>query len=346
MGDNMNNMWFSYQEVLSYNALINIIIGSRGVGKTYGFKEYAIKHYKKSKKQFVYLRRYESDLKESVGNTEDVKFFEQVKKLFPNDSFNVKKSKKIIKLLMNNEVIGYALPLSASDSIKSVSFENVDLICYDEFQLKEGSNQHYLANEVEVLLDIIETIGRLRNDLKIFCLGNAITISSPIFNYFDLSLPYNSNIKTFKNGTILVCYAKNKDYEEAKKKTRFGELINNTRYGKYAIDNEFLTDSKAFIGKKSKNVRLYFILLIDGKEYGIWKDTTEEKLYISEDIDKNCPIKFALNDMEHNENYILTKSKTNPYIRNIYNYYKFGKLYFENQKIKNVFRDNVLRYMS
>ena len=169
-----NEIWFNYHKVLSYNALINVLIGERGVGKTFGFKEYAINHFKKTKKQFIYLRRYESDLKESVGNSEDMKFFEQIKKKFPNDKFNIKKSKKIIKLYLNDEVCGYALPLSASDSIKSVSFESVDLICYDEFQLKEGSNQHYLANEVETLLDVIETIGRLRDDLRVFLLGNAI----------------------------------------------------------------------------------------------------------------------------------------------------------------------------
>ncbi len=340
-----NDMWFSYQRVLSFNALINILIGERGVGKTYGFKEYAIKHFQKTGKQFVYLRRYESDLKESVGNNVDMKFFEQVKNIFPEAKFEIRKSKKIIKLLMNGLVCGYAIPLSASDSIKSVSFEEVDTICYDEFQLKEGSNQHYLANEVEVLLDIIETIGRLRNNIRVFLLGNAITISSPIFNYFDLSLPYNSDIKTFKDGLILVCYIRNDKYRQIKKETRFGKLINNTRYGKYAIDNEFLTDSKSFIGKKSKNVRLYFILTIEGKQYGIWRDYVDYTMYISEDIDPNCPVVIALSDLDHSSNTILVKSRSNPYIKNIITYYKVGKLYFESQKIKNVFRDNLLRYM-
>lgn len=340
-----NDMWFSYQKVLSYNALINIIIGERGVGKTFGFKEYGINHFKKTKKQFVYLRRYESDLKESVGNSEDMKFFEQVRKLYPNDKFNIKKSKKIIKLYINDEICGYAIPLSASDSIKSVSFEDVDTICYDEFQLKEGSNQHYLRNETEAILDIIETIGRLRNNVRVFLLGNAITITSPIFNYFDLTLPYNSDIKTFKDGLILVCYIKNQKYRETKKATRFGQLIDGTRYGKYAIDNEFLTDSKSFIGKKSKGVRYYFTLLINGKKYGIWRDFNEYKIYISEDVDPNCPIKLALNDEDHNDNTLLVKSKTNPYIKNVIEIYKIGRLYFESQKIKNTFRDNLLRYI-
>lgn len=341
-----NDMWFSYHKVLSYNAFINIIIGERGVGKTFGFKEYAINHYKKYKKQFVYIRRYESDLKESVGNNEDLKFFEQVKKLYLNDTFQIKKSKKIIKLLMNGEIIGYALPLSASDSLKSISFENVDTICYDEFQLKEGSNQHYLRNETEVILDIIETIGRLRDDLKVFLLGNAITISSPIFNYFNLSLPYNSEYKTFKDGLILVCYAKNTKYREIKKQTKLGKLTANTRYGKYAIDNEFLTDSKSFIAKKSKNVRFYFTLILDGVKYGVWRDTKDFIMYISLDIDPMCKVVFALDDIDHNENTFLIKSKSNPYIKNIFNYYKYGKLCFESQKIKNTFRDNMLRFMS
>lgn len=340
-----DDIFYSYQKVLSYNAFINILIGERGVGKTFGFKEYAINHYKKTKKQFVYIRRYESDLKESVGSSNDNKFFEQVKIKFPNDNFSLTKSKKIIKLKLNDEVIGYALPLSASDSLKSVSFENVDTICYDEFQLKEGSTQHYLKNETEAILDIIETIGRLRDNLKVFLLGNAISSTSPIMNYFNLSLPYNSDIKTFKDGLILVNYIKNIKYREKKKETKLGRLIDGTRYGRYAIDNEFLTESKSFIKKKDKEARYYFTLVVEGKEYGVWRDYKTYCMYISDNIDKTCRVVLALDEYDHNEERVLVKSRSNPYIKNIIEYYKAGKLCFESQKIKNIMQENVLRYI-
>ena len=55
-GINMNNdIWYSYHNVLSRNAILNFIIGERGVGKSYGIKKYVIKRFLKYNKQFIYL---------------------------------------------------------------------------------------------------------------------------------------------------------------------------------------------------------------------------------------------------------------------------------------------------
>lgn len=337
------NIFYNFDKILSYNAFLNIIIGERGVGKTYGSKKYVINRFLKKHKQFVYIRRYETDLIESVGNTEDNKFFEQIKNEFPDHTFAIRKSKKVRKLLIDNKVCGYALPLSSADSLKSSTYENVDTIIYDEFMLKEGSSQHYLRNEPELILDIIETVARLR-DIKIFLLGNAISSTAPIMSYFDLTLPYNSDVKLFKNGLILVNYIKNEPYREYKKQTKFGQLIEGTRYSKYAIDNEFLTDSKCFIRKKSES-KFYFIFTLNNKDYGVWRDK-EDYMYISDDIDPNCPLKFALNIEDHDESTIFLKIRNNPYFLNIVAHYRLAKLCFENQAIKNYVMESLAKYIN
>lgn len=339
----MNNIFYSYDKVLSYNAFLNILIGERGVGKTYGAKKYVINRFLKKNKQFVYIRRYETDLIESVGSSSDNKFFEQIKNEFPDHKFEIHKTKKVRKLIIDKKVCGYALPLSSADSLKSSTYENVDTIIYDEFMLKEGSTQHYLRNEPEVILDLIETVARLR-DVKIFLLGNAISSTAPIMSYFDLSLPYNSDIKLFKDGLILVNYIKNKAYREYKKQTNFGKLIEGTRYSKYAIDNEFLTDSKSFIKKKGES-KFYFIFTLNNRDYGVWRDK-DDIMYISEDIDPNCPLKFAINIDDHDETTLLLKSRTNPYFVSIINHYRCAMLCFENQAIKNYIMETLAKYIN
>lgn len=339
----MENIFYSYDKVLSYNAFLNILIGERGVGKTYGAKKYVINRFLKKNKQFVYIRRYETDLIESVGSTSDNKFFEQVQKEFPNHTFEIHKTKKIRKLIIDKKVCGYALPLSSADSLKSSTYENVDTIIYDEFMLKEGSTQHYLKNEPEVILDLIETVARLR-DVKIFLLGNAISSTAPIMSYFNLTLPYNADIKLFKDGLILVNYIKNEPYREFKKQTNFGKLIDGTRYSKYAIDNEFLTDSKSFIKKKGES-KFYFIFTLNNKEYGVWRDK-DDVMYISEDIDPNCPLRFAINIDDHDESTIFLKARNNPYFISIINHYRVAKLCFENQAIKNHVMETLAKYIN
>ena len=60
--------FYNYDKIRSYNALMNIIMTNRGFGKTYGFKDIAIKNFLKNGKQFMYVRRYKTDIsKEKIA---------------------------------------------------------------------------------------------------------------------------------------------------------------------------------------------------------------------------------------------------------------------------------------
>lgn len=334
---NQENFWYNLQRVLSYNALINIIIGERGVGKSFSTKKHCINRFLKKGEEFVYLRRYKTELKSSVPH-----FFDDIKEknIFPGVKFEVKNN----MFYIDGKISGYALPLSTANILKSTSFAKVKTIMFDEFIIDRGCYR-YLLNEIETFLDIIETIARLR-DIKVFMLGNAISITNPYFTYFNLSLPYNSDIALFKDNSILVNYIKNENYREVKKASRFGKLIEGTEYGKYAIDNEFLRDSKSFIKKKEKNCKFYFILIINGYYYGVWNDYKNGVMYISEDYDPNCPVKYALNTKDHTESSILIRVRNSPLIKSVIDHYRLARLCFENQRTKNMVMNELSRYLT
>ena len=333
----MKNFFYDLQRVLSFNALINFIIGERGVGKSFSCKKHVINRNIKKGEEFVYLRRYKTELKSSVPH-----FFDDIieKKIFPNAEFKVKGN----NFYIDGKLAGYSMPLSTANILKSTSFAKVKTIIFDEFIIDKGCYR-YLQNEVEQFLDIIETIGRLR-DIKVFMLGNAISITNPYFTYFNLSLPYNSDVALFKDNSILVNYIKNETYREVKRQSRFGKLIDGTSYGKYAIDNEFLRDSKAFIRKKEKWSKFYFILIINGNAYGVWNDYRNGMMYISEDYDPNCPVRYALNTKDHTESSILLRVRNSPLIKSVIDHYRLARLCFENQKTKNLVLQELSRYLT
>lgn len=333
----MDSFYYTLQRVLSFNALINFIIGERGVGKSFSSKKHVINRFIKKGEEFVYLRRYKTELKSSVP-----KFFDDIidKKVFPEATFKVKNN----NFYINDKIAGYALPLSTANILKSTSYSKVKTIIFDEFIIDKGC-YHYLQNEVEQFLDIIETVGRLR-DIKVFMLGNAISITNPYFTYFNLSLPYNSDIALFKDGSILVNYIKNDNYREIKKASRFGKLIEGTDYGRYAIDNEFLRDSKAFIKKKEKWSKFYFILILNNKPYGVWNDYKNGFMFISEDYDPNCPVRYALNTKDHSESSVLIRVRNSPLIKSVIDHYRLARLCFENQKIKNIVLQELSKYLT
>lgn len=328
-----SSLFYSYDKVLSYNAMLNFIIGERGVGKSYGSIKYVVNRFIKHNEEFVYLRRYKTELKTSVPH-----FFDAINgnNEFPNHKLTTSNN----TFYIDGKKFGYAMPLSTANILKSTSFDKVKTIIFDEFIIDKGT-YHYLQNEIVQLLDIIETIGRLRN-VRVLFLGNAISITNPYFTYFDLTLPYNSDIKTFKDGLILVNYIKNDKYREVKKQSRFGKLIEDTSYGKYAIDNEFLRDSKSFIKKKSPNAKFFFIIYLNGVSYGVWRDLNEDVYYISNQIDSLCPIRFTFNTDDHNFDTILASRRNNPWLKSIVEHYRVARLCFENQKIKN----NIMDYLN
>ena len=235
------------------------------------------------------------------------------------------------RLYINDELCGYAIALSKASIYKSVPFPNVDIIMFDEF-LIDNSTYHYLPDEPERLLDFIETVGRLRN-IKIFMLGNNTSMINPYFDYFNISLPYNTDIKTFKEGLILINYIRNEEYREVKRKSNFGKLIDGTKYGKYAIDNESLKDNNTFIKKKSPNSKFFFNLILNGHTYGVWMDYNSTDMYISKHFNSNHPVNITFNYQDHSEKTIMLKSKS-VFFQNLVSHYMNSCLYFETLQIK------------
>ena len=324
------NIYYNYDRIISYNALLNVLIGSRGVGKTYGATKLVIKDFLKKKRQFIYLRRYKTELSKSMK-----KFFTEIIKNeeFPNHTFEVHGN----TFLINEEVAGYGVTLSTAQQLKSSNFSDVYYIIFDEFLIESGQG-YYLKDEVLAFLGLLETVGRMR-DIKVFMLANAVTEVNPYFMFFDLALPYNNDIKLFKDGMILLQYLQNEAYIQAKKQTKFGRLVAGTEYEDYAIDNKFTDDNRVFIEKKTGQSKFSFSFIYKDIRLGVWIDYDNGKIYVSNDFIENGFV-FATTTADHSPNtllYSIAKKYNcwNSFIEN----YKLGNVYFESVKIKNICKD-------
>ena len=329
-------MYYDYSKILSYNAFINFLVGERGVGKTYGASKFVTKSFINKDEEFVYIRRYKTELSKSVPE-----FF---KPLINNNEFpNHELTSKGGKFLIDNKIAGYSMTLTTAQNLKSTNFPKVKNIIFDEFIIEEGQH-HYLKNEVENFLGLIETIARMR-DVRIFMLANAVTITNPYFLYFDITLPYNTDIKTYKDGVILLQYMYNPEYREAKANTKFGKLTAGTEYSKYANENNFRLDNKNFIEKKTGTSKCSFGIKYKDNLFGIWFDYSVGKIFVSNNI--NTTQIFACTLDDHTPNTMLlsaikdyTSWKT--FIKN----YKLGNVYYENIKIKNIVQELIRLYLT
>lgn len=328
--------WYDPDRTLSHNCLVNLVLGNRGCGKSYGWMMKVIKRFKKDGKQFIYLRRYTTEL-EKVQET----VFKAIIRdnVFPGDKIEYKGG----CFYINDLLFGYCFSLTTSNDWKSASFPEVWAIVYEECLIDDrGKNNGYLKDEPGRILDLAETVNRMRPDkdtIRIIMLGNTISTINPFTLGWNLRIPKNKTY-TQIDDLILLEIVLNPEYIEAKKKTKLGRLMMLTKYGEYAIEGKFMLDSPEFIEKKSGECQYFFSIRYDGATYGIWMSYTQGKIWVSEDVDPYCKMVYTLKQDDHSENTILIKSisKCNA-LKTFIDAYRDGAVRFENQKIKNIVAD-------
>ena len=301
--------------------MLNFIISGRGNGKTFDYKRMSLDNATET----MWVRRYENDLPEVQESFMTDLYREGY---YLENAISIKSN----VLVMNGTPKVRFIGLSTSNKKKSVSYANVDCIVFDEFiETKKGRN--YLQNEVEMLLDLIETVNRLRIDrpeVRVYLLANKVTFVNPYFTYFNIK-PFTGRFKKYKNGLIVVENYSNDEFVKLKKKSRFGQLIDGTKYGKYAIDNEAFRDTNDFIAKKPEDSKLLCNINIDNRMVGIWK--SGNNLYLSKDYN-DTTITFAPRDTLKEKQFVL-KSNEIPIIW-LKDLNSVGQVFYEDNIMKDI----------
>lgn len=323
-------MWYDVGRTLTYNCLFNFVIGNRSCGKSYGLKKHAIKQFLKKGHQFVYLRRYQSELDETAET-----YFDDV---LQNGEFpDIKMEYSGGVYTINGIVAGYAMALTKAKDYKSIAFPLVYLIIYEEFLIEDTQYSGYLKNEVKQFLGYYMSIDRYRGCV-VFFLANNVSMVNPYTLYFNLSMPYGSNF--VRKGDVLLQLVNDEGFIEERKQTRFGKLIAGTDFEQYAIENKPLLDNKTFVMKKTEKAQYMFTFKFKGEFFGVWVDYAAGKMFVSNNVDESCKIVYSLTVDDHEPNTLLLRQlhKSSVFKQFIENY-KLGNVYFESVKIKNVVYD-------
>lgn len=266
--------YFTLHEVLTRNAVINMIIGHRSAGKTYSYKDWAIRDFLKNGKQFIYLRRNRDEVaavKDTLFNDIVDKYNIDVRVEGKNYYLRSRPTPEMTAAEIKKEcpwqIFGYIMPLSLQQMYKSSSFPQVNKICLDEFII-ENHRQKYLENEVQDLLSFYYTVDRGRNDVRLILLSNSGFISNPYFQEYNVK--HSDLMKSpwcFRNNKkVLIYYYQNEDNSEEIRNSNLG-AISTDRYKSYAIDNEFADASDTYIIPKKPKGFQYYFCLTDGSRH-------------------------------------------------------------------------------
>lgn len=341
------SIYWNLRRTLTHNMLINIIVGNRGGGKSFGAKEYAIDNFIKNKQQFGYIRRYKEDLAEPMKQ-----FFNDIAYKYPDYEFKVDGKYFYIRLKPANDnekwtekdIAGYGFSLSTANNKKSISYPNITTLIFDEFLIDKG-NQRYIKNEPIALLNLYETVARPGTEhprVLLFMLANALTVTNPYFLYWDLKMPTkkdknNKWIWKHPKRPILVEDVRNEKFIERKKQTEFGKLIEGTSYADFSIENKFLLDDDTFIEHKTPKSRYWCTLIYLDNTLGVWIDSREGKMYVSKSIDPDYPLVYSITMKDHKPNTMFIKNKSRAgHFKIFIENYSLGNVRFESINIKNL----------
>lgn len=325
-------MWYDKSALLSHNKIMNMVLSNRGGGKTFNMTRWCIDDFIKKKAQAVWVRRYQTEVDEVIMNG---KFFDAVRSYYPKHELKIDGNIGYI----DGEAAIYFIALSTSRQLKSNNYPFVNKIIFDEFIIDKG-RVTYLKNEVEVFLDLYETVARTRDNVRAVLLANAVTIVNPYFLFFNVKV--NPNKRFTVDGQICVELFTDSEFVDAKKRSRFGQLISGTRYADYAIDNKWLLDNETFIEAKTPRAEFMLALKYNGTYYGFWLDYRENRIYVNRQYDPSSLCLYCLQKDDHEDNLLLIKSLSDSRLmRRIIYAFQQGLIRFEDMTVKNQFYEYI-----
>lgn len=256
----MNYVEFSeIKKMVEKNKLRYLILyGQRNNGKSFAVKKLCLLDFLKYGKKFIYLRRYDSDIKDKITNS-----------YFKDEKLNIRKLSHgkyekvisyrgkfyLIDSKENKIECGECLALNNHEHYKSLVFNNFHYLIFEEFI----TDRLYLYDECSKLDSIISSVFRNReNNACIFMIGNTLSRINPYVANWDLS-----DFKKQKQGTLQV-YHYNNDINIGCYYTPDNNQSNNFVVGKNVdniIKGEWLTNNYMNISDYESATTLYFFVL-------------------------------------------------------------------------------------
>lgn len=195
--------YYSLKNILQKNADYNIIFGERSNGKTYAALKLILQNFLNGLGQGAYIRRWREDLRGKRGETLfNALIVDGTIESLTNGEYNsvtLQSGKYYLCKVdgkdreLHSTPFCYSFALSEQEHEKSTSYPNVTSIVFDEFLTR----RYYLPDEFMLFMNLLSTIIRQRDGVKIFMLGNTVNKYCPYFSEFGLK-----QIPTMKQGTI------------------------------------------------------------------------------------------------------------------------------------------------
>lgn len=337
--------YYDWEKTLSYDADVTMVIGARGLGKTFGIRKQCINDYLKHGWRFCEIVRYKNELS-SVSDG----YFNRLQRLPEFENYVFKTDSRYGYIAEKGvekpkwSLLIYFVALTDMQKLKKQTFDNVRRLIFDEAILERSDRyHHYLPNEFTTLANMVDTVSRERADTegikpRLYLLGNACDIGNPYFGIYGVSADLEFGYQWYAHKTFLLHYVSSESYSQEKgANTVAGRMLAGTAAGKIAISNTFIGTNSEFVEPKPKAAKFSFGIVNGDHKFGIWADLQKGRYYITDYTPANTEGKtYYLSAEDGTVNY-LAASKASPAMRTFSEMYYMNLIRYDTVQVKTEF---------
>lgn len=270
--------WVNWDYIISQDAAFIMVVGARGVGKTYGVMKYCIKH----DIPFIYLRRLKTQL-ELCASVDGNPF----NKLNTDLEMNIRpqSTRAGVVFADGEKTIALGVALSTVANVRGFDYSRFNMIIFDEAIASDGERP--IPKEFNVFLNFYETVNRNReltgqDPVRCILLGNANRLTNPYFSGWHFMKTALNMIR----GRQMVWFSADRSrmmimlldsrISNRKKDTALYKNAGKD-FSMMALDNAFRTDGTNI---RSMPIREFNHLVSIG-DIGIYRHKSERLYYVS-----------------------------------------------------------------
>lgn len=347
--------FYSPEKICSYGRPVNIVTGSRSLGKSTGVAILVLLDFILNTHKFMYIRRRQQDTYKTCKT-----FFENAISIINSKSdlhiygFKFYNGFYYINLKPCDPAdpdadpdwiqCGLATPLSGEENLKSSVFSDYYTIIYDEFISKDPNRYLGTKDNVDAewnaLVSLYQTVDRgvdapYRNETSLFLLANKSTIYNPIFLTLGVCDYVNTNANFTAPKNSVWVWEDVKDVYNHQQINSFGYLMSTDRVRDYAYENKSDTNI-SFIKKPTAATVYCATVAFKGEMYGIRHDLNYN-YYIGKPDNTHKVLALDLESHDRNTLHLIQKWCESPLMVQLAASFKRGSLFFANGKIQNTF---------
>ena len=319
--------WVNWPYIINRHCAFNMIVGARGVGKTYGLMKECIL----AGRKFIYLRRLKSQLDQCVsadGNP--------FKRLNTDNAWSITPKRTTGGVLFQTaegDLVSVGVALSTVANVRGFDYSDFDCIIFDEAVASDGERP--INHEFEAFLNFYETVNRNRelageDPVQCFLLGNANRLTNPYYSGWHFMRTALKMIQGRQmvwrsgDGTRLMVLLLDSRISARKADTALYANAS-TGFLSMALDNAFRTDATQIRSMPLAE----FNHVVSIGDIGIYRHKSKRLYYVSSTAHKSEYEPYGISlKMFQNDFYSLRL------------YYLIQKIvYFENYECELIFRE-------